>query len=303
MRIIFMGTPDFAVPSLDALVTADHDVIAAYTQPPRRAGRGKALTPSPVHQHAEALGITVSHPPTLRDAQAQAEFAALNADVAVVAAYGLILPQPILDAPRHGCINVHASLLPRWRGAAPVQRAILAGDAVTGVTIMQMEAGLDTGPMRATVATPVGNKTGGALTVELAQLGADLLVTVLADPPSYPPVPQPTEGVTYAPKIDKSEARLDFLISAPQAVRQVRAFAPSPGVFFEFNGERIRILDAEAVITPDATPPGTLIDDALTIACNPGAMRPLSVQRAGRGIMTPAELLRGFAIPAGTRLT
>ena len=303
MRIIFMGTPDFAVPSLDALVTADHDVIAAYTQPPRRAGRGKALTPSPVQQRAETLGIPVRHPVTLRDAAAQAEFAALNADVAVVAAYGLILPQPILDAPRHGCINVHASLLPRWRGAAPVQRAILAGDAVTGVTIMQMEAGLDTGPMRATVATPVGNKTGGALTAELAQLGADLLVAVLADLAQHPPVPQPNDGVTYAPKIDKSEARLDFLISAPQAVRQVRAFAPAPGAFLEHGGERIRILDAEAIITPDAAPPGTVIDDALTIACNPGALRPLRVQRAGRGVMTPSELLRGFAIPAGTRLT
>jgi methionyl-tRNA formyltransferase len=222
--------------------------------------------------------------------------------VAVVAAYGLILPQAILDAPKHGCINVHASLLPRWRGAAPIHRAILAGDQMTGVTIMQMEAGLDTGPMLATVETSVAGKNAGTLTAELAAIGAARLVEVLADLAAFPSVLQPDEGVLYAPKIDKSESRLDFLTSATQVVRQIRAFAPVPGAFFEIASERVRILDAEAVITPEPASPGTVIDDALTIACNPGAIRPLQVQRAGRGVMTPAELLRGFAIPKGTKL-
>jgi methionyl-tRNA formyltransferase len=301
LRIIFMGTPDFAVPSLDALVAAGHEVVAAYTQPPRRAGRGKALSPSPVQRHAEALGIEVRHPPKLRDPAGQAAFAALNADVAVVAAYGLILPQAILDAPKLGCINVHGSLLPRWRGAAPVQRAILAGDTVTGVTIMQMAAGLDTGPMLAKVEIEMADKTAGTLTTELAEAGARLLIDVLADMPACSPVVQPDVGATYAPKIDKAEARLDFLISAPQLVRQVRAFAPSPGAFFEFEGERIRILAVEALIS-EGTRPATVIDDTLTIACNPGAIRPTLVQRAGKSAMRAADLLRGFPIPAGTIL-
>lgn len=303
MRIVFMGTPDFAVPSLDALVAGGHDVICAYTQPPRPAGRGKALQPSPVQRRADALGIEVRHPARLREPDEQAKFAALNADVAVVAAYGLILPQDVLDAPRHGCLNVHASLLPRWRGAAPVHRAILAGDKMTGVTIMQMEAGLDTGPMRATVDVEVGAKTGGILTAELAQAGAALLVRVLSDLGSFPPVPQPEGGVTYATKIDKSEARIDFLVSAPQVVRQVRAFAPAPGAFFELNGERVRILDAEA-LAPDAIAarPGTTLDDRLTIACNPGAIRPIVVQRAGKAAMPLSEMLRGFRVAPGTTL-
>jgi methionyl-tRNA formyltransferase len=252
MRIVFMGTPEFATHSLVALSRSGHDVVTAYTQPQRRAGRGKAFTRTPVHELAKTLGIEVRTPVSLRDPAEQAAFAALDADLAVVAAYGLILPQPILDAPRHGCLNVHASLLPRWRGAAPIHRAILAGDMTTGVTIMQMEAGLDTGPMLATVETPVADKSGGTLTTELARLGGDLLVKVLADFAAYPPVAQPEAGVIYAPKIDKSEARLDFLISAPQIVRQVRAFAPSPGAFFEIGGERIRILDAQAAITTPA---------------------------------------------------
>ena len=301
MRVIFMGTPDFAVPSLDALVEGGHEVVAVYSQPPRRAGRGKALSPSPVQRRAEALGISVRHPEKLRDPAEHAAFAALDADVAVVAAYGLILPQAILDAPMHGCINVHASLLPRWRGAAPVQRAILAGDTLTGVTIMQMEAGLDTGPMLATVEIDMADKTAGALTAELADAGARLLVEVLADLPAHPPVEQPQDGVTYAPKIDKAEARLDFLISAPQLVRQVRAFAPAPGAFFEHRGERIRILAAEALLS-ESTKPATVIDDALAIACNPGAIRPVLVQRAGKSSMSAADLLRGFPIPAGTIL-
>lgn len=301
MRIVFMGTPEFAVPSLDALVATGHEVAAVYTQPPRRAGRGKALSPSPVQARAEAVGIDVKTPASLRRASEKAVFASANADVAVVAAYGLILPQPVLDAPRHGCINVHASLLPRWRGAAPIQRAILAGDKVTGVTIMQMEAGLDTGPMLATAETLIGNKNGGELTAELAQTGAELLIKVLADLPGFPPRPQP-DGATYAPKIDKSESRIDFLLSAPQTVRQIKAFAPSPGAWFEHRGERIRILDAAPVILPEGAPPGMVLDDRLAIACNPGAILPIRVQRAGRGVMSANELLRGFAIAKGTRL-
>lgn len=302
MRIVFMGTPEFAVPSLDALVGAGHEIAAVYTQPPRPAGRGKALSPSPVQARAEALGIAVRYPVSLRDPEAQAEFAALRADVAAVAAYGLILPRAILDAPMHSCINVHASLLPRWRGAAPIQRAILSGDAHTGVTIMRMEAGLDTGPMLATVETPVADKSAGMLTAELAALGAARLVDVLGDLAAFPPVTQPDAGVTHAPKIDKSEARLDFLISAHQAVRQVRAFAPTPGAFFEIAGERVRILDAVAEIGSAPARPGTVVDTRLAIACNPGVLVPTKVQRAGRSAMTPQELLRGFAIPPGTLL-
>ncbi|HWK34742.1 methionyl-tRNA formyltransferase [Sphingomonas sp.] len=300
MRIIFMGTPDFAVPVLDALVEAGHDVIAAYSQPPRPGGRrGKALVPSPVHARAEMLGIPVRTPVSLKGAEAQADFAALAADVAVVAAYGLILPQAVLDAPVHGCLNVHASLLPRWRGAAPIQRAILAGDADTGVCIMQMEAGLDTGPVRAEARTTVDGKTAGALTGELAAIGAALMVDVLADLTGYPPVAQPGGGVTYAAKIDKSEWRIDLSDTAEAAARQVRAFNP-PGAYVEIAGERVRILAAEVVATDGA--PGTIIDNVLTIACGTGAIRPTLVQRAGRGVMTPDEFLRGFSAPAGTRL-
>jgi methionyl-tRNA formyltransferase len=302
MKIVFMGTPDFAVPSLEALVAAGHDIMCAYTQPPRPAGRGKKLQPSPVQLRAEALGIPVRSPRRLRGAEEQAEFAALDADVAVVAAYGLILPQAVLDAPRYGCINVHASLLPRWRGAAPIHRAILAGDEVTGVTIMQMEAGLDTGPMLAKVELLIGAQNVLQLTERLAKVGADLLVDVLADLPAHPPQPQPEDGVTYAAKIEKAESRLNFTHPAEQVVRQVRAFAPAPGAWFEQAGERIRILDAAVAPETAGAVPGTVLDDHLTIACASGAIQPRSVQRAGRGVMTPAELLRGFAIPAGTTL-
>ncbi|BEU99651.1 methionyl-tRNA formyltransferase [Novosphingobium olei] len=300
MKVIFMGTPDFAVPTLEALVAAGHEVVAAYSQPPRPAGRGKKLQPSPVQLAAEAHGIEVRVPVSLKGAEEQAAFAALGADVAVVAAYGLILPQAVLDAPRLGCLNVHGSLLPRWRGAAPVQRAILAGDAATGVTIMQMERGLDTGPMLATVETPVAGKTAGELTTELAEKGAALMVEVLADIGVHPPVVQPEEGVTYAHKIDKAESRLDFTASAEQVERQVRAFAPAPGAFFELEGERYRVLAAEVVEGGGA--PGTVIDAALTIACGGGALRPTIVQRAGRPAMDTAAMLRGRAIAAGTVL-
>ncbi len=300
MRIIFMGTPDFAVPSLDALAIAGYEIVAVYSQPPRRAGRGKALTPTPVHARADALGLPVFTPLSLKDAEAQANFAAHDADLAVVAAYGLILPQPVLEAPALGCINVHASLLPRWRGAAPVQRAILAGDDETGITIMQMEAGLDTGPMRATRRTAVDRKTAGDLTAELARLGADLLVEVLQDLPAHPATPQPEEGVTYAAKIDKAESRIDFGQSAAVIERQIRAFAPSPGAFFEHQGERFRLLAAD--INSGSGAPGTVLDDDLTIACGSGALHPLVIQRAGKAAMKPGDLLRGYPIPKGTVL-
>lgn len=301
MRVIFMGTPDFAVPTLRALVAAGHEVVAAYSQPPRPGGRrGKELTPSPVQRAAEELGIAVRHPASLKNPEAQAEFAALGADIAVVAAYGLILPQAVLDAPRMGCLNVHGSLLPRWRGAAPVQRAILAGDAETGVGIMRMEAGLDTGPVLAEGRTLIGSKTGGELTAEIAETGAALMVDVLARMPGIPEVPQSDDGVTYAKKIDKAEARLDFSQGADAVERQVRAFAPSPGAWFELAGERFKVLAAD--VAPGSGEPGLTLDDALTIACGSGAVRPMLVQRAGRPAMAATDLLRGCPIPAGTKL-
>ena len=300
MRIIYMGTPDFAVPALDALAAAGHEIVAVYSQPPRPAGRGKALRPSPVHARAEAMGIEVRTPVSLKDADVQVAFAALNADVAVVAAYGLILPRAILDAPRHGCMNIHASLLPRWRGAAPIQRAILSGDNLSGITIMDMEAGLDTGPMRAKHVTPIEDKTAGALTEELAQAGAELMVEVLDDLSLHPPMPQPAEGVTYAAKIDKAESRLDFTADAHRVERQVRAFNPWPGAWFSYGGERFRVLSAH--VEPHEGPVGELLDHSLLIGCGRHAIRPSLVQRAGKGAMSAGELLRGFDMPAGTRV-
>ncbi len=335
MRIAFMGTPEFAVPTLRVLVAAGHDVAAVYTQPPRPAGRGKKLMPSAVQLVAQELGIPVRSPVSLRGAEEQAEFAALDLDCAVVAAYGLILPQAVLDAPRLGCLNVHGSLLPRWRGAAPVQRAILAGDEETGVCIMQMEAGLDTGPVRARGRTAIAGKTAGELTQELAELGAELMVKVLADIDAYPAVTQPENGVTYAAKIDKAESRIDFTRSAEEVERQVRAFNPVPGAWFEYDGERYRVLVGDIIkemseIIPEseyrsAEPvearlsdkrpstssglrysnllkPGTTLDDQLTIACATGAIRPTVIQRAGKPAMPTADLLRGKPIPAGTKL-
>lgn len=301
MRIIFMGTPAFAVPTLEALVAAGHNVVAAYSQPPRPGGRrGRERVPSPVQQRAEALGIAVCHPVSLKGADEQAAFAALDADVAVVAAYGLILPKAVLAAPRHGCLNVHGSLLPRWRGAAPVQRAILAGDAETGVGIMQMEAGLDTGPVRLEGRTGIDGKTAGTLTEELAMLGARLMVTVLADLDAHPAVAQPEDGVTYAAKIDKAEARIDFTRSAVEVERLVRAMNPAPGAWCEIGAERVKILAADVLPFTFPCGAGETVDDALTIACGDGAIRPTLVQRAGRGVTSATEMLRGFAVKSGT---
>ena len=301
MRLAFMGTPEFAVPTLDALVAAGHDVVAVYTQPPRPANRGKKLTPSAVQQRAEELGLLVRSPLSLRQEDAQAEFAALDLDVAIVAAYGLILPPAVLEAPKHGCLNVHGSLLPRWRGAAPVQRAILAGDATSGVMVMQMEAGLDTGPVRATTEVEIALKTTGMLTMELAELGAELMVRVLADLDAFACVSQPESGITYAAKIDKAETKLDFSLPAEAVERQIRAFNPAPGAWFAFEGERYRVLSAEIIAANGAA--GVVIDDALTIACKANAIRPTLIQRAGKPAMPTADLLRGKAIAAGTRLS
>jgi methionyl-tRNA formyltransferase len=300
MRIIFMGTPEFAVPALRALHAAGHEVACAYTQPPRPAGRGKKLSPSPVQVAAEALGVPVRSPRSLRGEAEQVDFAALEADVAVVAAYGLILPQPVLDAPRHGCLNIHASLLPRWRGAAPIHRAVMAGDGETGVTIMQMEAGLDTGPMLHKVAVPVGRKTTGELFGELGAVGAAAMVEVLADLPAFPPEAQDDAAAIYAPKIDKAEAKIDWAGDAAAIERLVRGLAPFPGAWFELGDERVKLLLAEVVEGSGA--PGTVLGDDFTIACGSGAIRPLKLQRAGRPAMAREEFLRGRAVAAGTVL-
>jgi methionyl-tRNA formyltransferase len=300
MRLAFMGTPAFAVPALDALVAAGHEVAAVYTQPPRPAARGKALTRSAVHVRAEALGLVIRTPVNFKDEAERSAFADLDLDVAVVAAYGLILPVAVLDAPRRGSLNIHASLLPRWRGAAPIQRAILAGDATTGVTIMGMEKGLDTGPMLLAEATPIDGKTAGALTVELAAIGARLIVDALARLDALAPVAQPDDGVTYAVKVDKAEARLDFTFAATVVERAICAFNPAPGAFVEIGGERLKLLAAEVVAGNGA--PGTVLDARLTIACGDGAIRPTVIQRAGKPAMATAELLNGWAIAVGTRL-
>jgi methionyl-tRNA formyltransferase len=298
MRIIHMGTPAFAVPALDALVAAGHEIIAVYTRAPKQAGRGKQVQASPVHARADALGIPVYCPRTFRDPAAVAQFLAVakDCDVAVVAAYGLILPEAVLSAPRLGCLNIHGSLLPRWRGAAPIQRAILAGDRVTGVTIMQMAAGLDTGPMLAEAQTPVGAKTSGDLFGELAMTGAELLIDVLESPRNA--VPQPDKGVTLAPRIDKAEAHLDTTLPAIELERRVRAFNPAPGAWLAIGGERVKILAASVETAPPA--PGMTLDDRLLIGTADGGLRPSIVQRAGKPAMPVAALLNGWRVPAGT---
>lgn len=307
LRIAFMGSPDFAVPSLRALVEAGHEVVCVYAQPPRPAGRGQKERLTPVDEAAIELGIPVRTPSSLRDPQEQAAFAALDLDLAVVAAYGLILPREILDAPRRGCINVHASLLPRWRGAAPIQRAILAGDAETGVTIMQMDLGLDTGDMLLSRAVPItAETTGESLHDALSLLGAELIgpaVTALAAG-ALVGTPQPEEGVTYAKKLERDEGRLDFHRPAVELERLVRAFDPWPGAFFEHEGTRIKVLSAEAFdLGPVSNLPGTVLDPELTISCADGAFRPTRVQRPGKGPMDVQAFLRGFQIPPGTVLS
>ena len=296
-----MGTPDFAVPSLLALAEAGHEIVAVYSQPPRPAGRGHKERPSPVQAAAEQRGWPVRTPRTLKSDEEQAAFRALSLDVAVVAAYGLILPKAILEAPLCGCLNVHASLLPRWRGAAPIQRAILAGDATSGITIMLMDEGLDTGAMMLQESLPItAETTGESLHDELAALGARLIVKALQGGHGTAQ-PQPEEGVTYADKLRREEARLDWQRDAGALERQVRAFFPWPGAYFEVNGERIKVLAAE--VTEDSGPPGQVLDASLTVACAKGALRPLRVQRAGKAPMETAALLRGFPVPPGTQLS
>ncbi len=304
LRLIFMGSPEFAVPTLAALLRAGHHIACVYAQPPRAAGRGQRLRPTAVHAFAEAHGLDVRTPRTLKEEDAQRAFAALAADAAVVAAYGLILPPPVLAAPRLGCFNLHGSLLPRWRGAAPIQRAILAGDTETGVTIMQMEAGLDTGPMLLSQAVPITpTATAASLHDTLATLGAELMVVALEGVAAgtIRAVKQPEQGVTYAPKLERDEGRLDWQQSAADLDRRVRAFDPWPGAWFEVAGERIKVLSA-AIATVDPAPPGTVTDDRLTIACGRDALRPLRVQRAGRAVMDTDAFLRGTRIAAGTVL-
>ena len=304
MRIVFMGTPDFAVPALDALVQSGHEIAAVYTQPPRPAGRGKKDRPTPVHARAEALGLPVRHPVSLQTPEAQTDFAVLGADVAVVVAYGLILPQAVLDAPARGCLNIHASLLPRWRGAAPIHRAIMAGDAETGVCIMRMEAGLDTGPVILRRSTAIGAaETTGALHDRLSGMGAALVTEALDRLDTLVPEPQPEAGVTYAAKIDKAEARVDWRGSAADIDRQIRGLSPFPGAWTEREGVRIKLL-ASQLATGKGTP-GEVLDvdsGAITVACGQGAVRLLRLQRAGRAPQDAGEFARGLALGRGARL-
>ncbi|HLO78299.1 MAG TPA: methionyl-tRNA formyltransferase [Magnetospirillum sp.] len=301
MRICFMGTPDFSVPILAALLDAGHQVVAVYSQPPRPAGRGHKEQLTPVHAFAAARGIEVRTPKSLKGEAEQQAFRELDLDMAVVAAYGLILPKAILEAPRHGCLNVHASLLPRWRGAAPIQRAILAGDAETGVTIMQMDVGLDTGDMLSKQAVAITAETTAAtLHDQLAALGAGMIVDAVARYPELQPVKQPEDGVTYAAKLSKDEGRLDWTRPAAELECQVRGLNPWPGVWCELAGERLKVL-AATVVGGTGTP-GTTLDDALTVACGDGALRLTRVQRAGKAPMAAQDLLRGFAVPKGSVL-
>ncbi|WP_419737747.1 methionyl-tRNA formyltransferase [Ruegeria sp.] len=302
MRLIFMGTPDFSVPVLDALVNAGHEIAAVYCQPPRPAGRGKKDRPTPVHARAEALGLEVRHPVSLKSPEEQAAFAALNADVAVVVAYGLLLPQAILDAPAQGCLNIHASLLPRWRGAAPIHRAIMSGDAETGICIMQMEAGLDTGPVLMREATPIeAEETAAQLHDRLSTMGAALITEALTQLPDLTPQPQPEEGITYASKIDKSEARIDWTCPAVEVDRQIRGLSPFPGAWTEMEGARLKLL-ASRLAEGQGTP-GEVLTAELHIACGQGAVELLRLQRAGKGAQDRETFLRGWPIPVGTCLT
>ena len=301
-----MGTPSFAVPTLDALCASGHSIAAVYTQPPRAAKRGRKVRPTPVAVRAEAAGIQVMTPASLKPADAQTAFAALDADLAVTVAYGLILPPAVLAAPRMGCINAHASLLPRWRGAAPIQRAIMAGDEETGVTIMRMDQGLDTGPILMAECVPIGpGTTGGTLHDTLAALSARLAVEAIDGlaAGTLAGTPQPEEGATYAAKLEKHEAAIDWRAPAARIERTVRALAPRPGAWLDHEGERIKVLVAERVAGTTDAPPGTIIDDALAVACGDGAaLRPTRLQRAGKAAMNRDAFLRGRPITAGTRL-
>jgi len=303
LRLIFMGSPDFGVPVLSALIDAGHEIVCAYTQPPRPAGRGHKERPCPVHAFAEARGIPVRTPKSLKKSEEeQAAFAALNADLAVTAAYGLILPKAVLDAPRLGCLNVHASLLPRWRGAAPIQRAILAGDAETGVTIMQVDEGLDTGPMLIAGRVPItAETTGGSLHDALAEVGARLIVEAVAGVAAgtLKPTPQPENDVTYAAKLEKAESRIDWSRPAVEIERQIRAFHPWPAAWFESGGKRIKALAATVVDGEAGAAPGTVLDDILTISCGEGALCIERVQREGKGPTDAVSFLRGYALPPG----
>lgn len=294
MKVVFMGTPDFAVPALERLIK-EHDVVCVYTREPKLSGRGNKLNKTPVHLVAEANGIEVRTPKTLRNIDEQQKFAALKADVAVVAAYGLILPLPVLEAYPFGCLNLHASLLPRWRGAAPIQRAVEAGDAKSGVTVMQVAEGLDTGDMLLKGEVEItSTTTGGELHDKLALVGADLISAVLSDIKSFTPQPQPQDGACYAAKIDKSECKLDFNQKAEVLCRKIRAFNPYPAMFFEYGGERFKVLEAHKA--EKYAPAGTIIEEnnSLLIACADGALNITQIQRQGKKLMSIGELLRGF---------
>lgn len=295
MRVIFMGTPAFSVPALDAIVNAGHEVLCVYSQPPRPAGRGKKERPSPVQDRAAVLGLPVRHPVSLKDETAQAAFAALGADVVVVVAYGLILPPAVLAAPRKGCLNIHASLLPRWRGAAPIHRAVMAGDRETGISIMQMEAGLDTGPVLLERRMPIDARdTTGDLHDRLAGLGAAVIVQALAEIDALGPVSQPRQGVSYASKIDKNEARIDWSAPAQDVDRKIRALSPFPGAWCEILGERVKVLRSR--LGTGQGPAGQVLDGT-TIACGSGAVELLELQRAGKRPLDACEFLRGIDMP------
>ena len=303
LRLAFLGTPDFAVPTLAELIAQGHDIAAVYSQPPRPKGRGMETEPGPVHRFANTAKLDVRTPLSLKDASEQAAFAALDLDAAVVVAYGLILPKPILDAPRLGCFNLHGSLLPRWRGAAPIQRALMAGDTETGVMVMHMDEGLDTGPVLMAERVAIGRKTSGELNELLSRLGADLMVRALAglERGQLGEQKQSEAGVTYAKKITKEEGRIDWSKSATELDCLIRGLSPTPGAFSEVKGERLKILYAEPVSGKGAA--GEVIADNLTIACGEGALRLVKVQRAGGKAMDAGELLKGFALPPGTHFS
>ncbi|MCC3303557.1 methionyl-tRNA formyltransferase [Sneathiella sp. HT1-7] len=300
LRLAFMGTPEFSAHILRALIGSPHEVVCVYSQPPRRAGRGKKLMPSAVHQLAEAEGLPVRTPASLKSPEVQAEFAELNLDAAIVVAYGLILPQAILDAPKYGCLNLHASLLPRWRGAAPIQRAIMAGDEETGIAVMQMEAGLDTGPVLSEARVPItAETTAGVLHDALADVGGTLMLGTLGKlgSPDVVATPQAADGITYAEKISKSEAEIDWGRSAIELDRHIRGLNPAPGAYFEYQGQRIKLLSAMPVDGDGA--PGEALDDQLTIACGEGALRLITLQPAGKSAMNAAAFLNGRPIAKG----